>query len=151
MKSCCLSWKLKIVIHQFQRWGPNMATFQLILSYCYMMIMEWNSRTSNHHYKFPPLPYGPNIGLPRSSRQEFLTIWIIIHLLRLPRAGRGVLGRGPGSPRLPADTRAQHPSNMGPIDTATSRWHVAFCSCFCASPRGRSNHGVGTWSLVVPE
>mmetsp|Transcript_26929 Transcript_26929/g.58844 ORF Transcript_26929/g.58844 Transcript_26929/m.58844 type:complete len:562 (+) Transcript_26929:609-2294(+) len=28
--------------------------------------------------------------------QEFLTIWIIIHLLRLPRGGRGILGRRRG-------------------------------------------------------
>ena len=178
-----------------------------------------NSRTSTHQQKFPPLPHGPNISQSHMARcvppQEFLTIWIIIHLLRLPRGGRGILGRRPGdTTKAPGVslTRKQitkdtliwekfgcttfgetichslivwlrtvvscsmvgRTGNKGPFilfvcvpqfhcsimligshkntlwgdtpssdtlqQSATSQRHVAFCSCFCASPPCRSSH-----------
>ena len=44
--------------------------------------------------------------------QEFLTIWIIIHLLRLPRGGRGILGRRPGdTTKAPGDVSLTLPQS----------------------------------------
>ena len=119
MKSCCLRFGKRAkkigmseVVGQFQRWSQ---TCQL-LKHLYHQSSLLNSRTSTHQQKFPPLPHGPNISQSHMARcvppQEFLTIWIIIHLLRLPRGGRGILGRRPGNTtKAPGDVSLTLPQS----------------------------------------